>query len=571
MSVRIPSRGRRTSQDRAGARRESPRPAGAVGGLAGRMLVVLSLIACSGGGTEPTAPPPTAPTASNGQGPLPEPRMGVAEVSTPPELVRATEVQDRAAPPRLDVRFDPDVTTFDELGRKLEAWGFSVLDGDGESWRVGAPLGHEWPARLLPLAEVADVTEAVDLTSLETGALREGSEHYGDRVHTWSWREGGPVQSVSGGAAPPDPMLPHALPASVVRCLAPLRTAMGTGVSVGVGWERALVPEPLSWAVVVENYGACKASGWFALRSDAPVDALRIDGRPVAEVEPGVVYGAAVEYLATVRPYDDPSAIAAYDLLRQAPTERLAAALDGLAPGTFQERLWEELDQRDPDNALLLAEKATSPTLRAGVTAEVESLRTAALTDPKAPADAVFAALTVWRPDPGDTSGTLERLRTHPSPRVRERAWEITIETTAAACEARVAGIPTASVTTVSALYRECPQQTVRVAAFNHLAKADPVAAGAVLRVVLEEPETVRTGVLAARHAAALERYDLLETLIPRTSVSRDVRRVGLELLVKGSKSALAEELVEQHGTYLGYRPGPTAAPPADATADGAP
>jgi hypothetical protein len=535
------------------------------------MFVVLSLIACSGTGTEPSAPAPPASTASNGPGPLPEPRMGVAEMSTPPELVRATDVQDRAAPSRLDVRFDPDVTTFDELGGKLEAWGFSLLDGDGESWRVGAPLGHEWPARLLPLADVADVTETVDISVLESGALREGSERYGDRVHTWSWREGGPVQSVSGGAAPPDPMLPHALPASVVRCLAPLRTAMGTGVSVGVGWERALTPTPLSWAVVVENYGACKASGWFALRADAPIDALRIDGRPAAEVDPAVVHGAAAEYLASVRPYDDPSAIAAYDILRQAPTERLAAALDELAPGPFQERLWEELDQRDTDGALLLAEKAASPALRAAVTAEVESLRTAALTDPKAPVDTVVAALTVWRPEPGDSSGTLERLRAHPSPRVREQAWELTIDSTAAACEARVAGIPAAAATSVSALYRECPQQTVRVAAFNHLAKADPVAAGAVLRVVLEEPETVRTGILAARHAAALERYDLLEALVPRASVSRDVRRIGLELLVKGRSSPRAEELVEQHGAYLGYRSNPTAAPRADVTADGAP
>ncbi len=534
------------------------------------MFVVLSLLACSGGGADPEASsssPSSPPVAPPEDGPLAEPRMGVAEVSTPAEVVRATEVQDRTAPPRLDVWFDPDATTFEALGRKLESWGFSILDGDGESWRVGAPPGAEWPARLLPLPEVASVGEAVDIVTLETGALREGSERYGQLVHTWSWREGGPVASVTGGPPPAEPLLPHALPPSVVRCLAPVRTAMKTGVSVGVGWERGLLEDPPTWVAVLEDYGACKASGWLALRPDAAVDTLTIGGRPVAQLDPTVIHGAAVDYLRVLRPYDDPAALAAWDILRQAPTETLAAAVEAVAPGPFQERLWEELDQRDPDAAVILAERSSSPVLRAGVTAEVEALRTAALVEPDAPSEAVYAALTVWRPGPADPPGILDRLRTHPSPRVRERAWELTIDATSAACSARAKTVETADVSLASAIYRECPQQPVRVAAFNHLLKLDRVAAAAVVNVVLEEPETTRTGVLAARHAAALERYDLLEALVRRTSVSRDVRRVGLDLLMKAERPEAAE-LVEQHGAYVGYRPA-SAPPLVPPTADG--
>lgn len=499
-------------------------------------------------------------------GPLPEPRRGVAELSAPPTLVRASEVQDRAAPARLDVTFDPDVTTFEELGRKLEGWGFSVLDGDGESWRVGPPPGQEWPARLLPLPEIAAVTESVDLATLETGAVREGSERYGERLHQWSWREGGPVETVTGGSSPPKPVLPHALPPVAVRCLAPIRSAMESGVSVGLGWERALVQEPLAWAVVLEDYGACKASGWFAVRADGSLDGLRIAERRVEDVTATTVQEAAIEYLRAVRPVDDPAAAAAFDLVRQAPTDMLARGIDAAAPGPFQARLWQELDKRDPDAALLLGEKARSPSVRAAVTAEVEALRTAALSDPAAPAETIYAALTVWRPGPQDPPELLERLKGHPWPRIRARAWEIALETSDAACAARAESLERASVAVATALYRECPQQPVRVAAFNYLAKLDPVAAAAVVRVVLEEPETVRTGILAARHAAALERYELLEELVRRKTVSRDVRRVALELLVNGRQPSV-DELVEQHGGYLGYRRPSVAG----ATADGAP
>ncbi|MFN7146330.1 MAG: hypothetical protein ACK4YP_21335, partial [Myxococcota bacterium] len=347
-----------------------------------------------------------------------------------------------------------------------------------------------------------------------------------------------------------------------------VRTAMTTGVSAGVGWERGFVADPPTWVAVLENYGPCKASGWVALRTDAPVDGLTVAGRPAAEVDAATVHAAAVDYLRVARPYDDPAAIAAWDLLRAAPTETLVVAVTSVAPGAFQERLWEALDQRDHEGAVALAERSTSTSLRAAVTAEVDALRAIALTDPQAPADAVYAALSVWRPGPADIA-TLDRLKAHRSARVRERAWELAIEQTAAACEARAADVDTADVKTVSAIHRECPQQPVRVATFNRLAKLDPVAAGAVLRVVLEEPETTRTGILAARHAHALERADLLEAVVRRPGVARDVRRVALELLVR-SQNPAAPELVEQHGAYLGYRP-PNALLPADTTADGSP
>lgn len=519
------------------------------------MLVVLSLLACSGEGAGPEATPtPVPPPLTEADGPLPEPRMGVAEVVTPPEVLRPTEVQDRAAPGRLDVWFDPDATTFEALGTKLQAWGFSILDGDGESWRVGPPTGVEWPARLLPLPAVAKVAEAVDLLPLETGAFREGSERYGEYVHSWSWREGGAVQSLAGGPPPPEPVLPHALPAQVVRCLAPIRTDMKSGVSVGVGWERALIADPPAWALVLEEFGACRASGWLRLRSNATVTTLTVGGRPLAELDGPTVHALALTYLRQPRAYEDPSGLAAWDLLRDAPTETLVRALPDLAPGVFQDKLWEELDQRDHAVALQLATDSTSPTLRAAVAAEVDTLRAAVLVDPKAPADAVYAALTVWRPGPADPPGILERLRTHPAPRVRQRAWEITLDATSAACLQRAAGLGAADLTTASAIYRECPQQPVRMPAFQRVAALDRVVAAAMVRVVLEDPETLQAGVLAVRNAAAIERNDLLEATVRRTTVPRGMRLRALELLAAAGSPHVAE-LAEQHGAYLGYRP----------------
>jgi hypothetical protein len=488
-------------------------------------------------------------------------------VVTPPEVIRPTEVQDRSGPIRLDVWFDPDVTSFESLGPKLESWGFSLLDGDGESWRVGTPPGNEWPARLLPLPEIANVTEAVDLISLESGAFREGSERYGELVHSWSWRAGGPTSAVTGGRSPPEPVLPQILPAQVVRCLAPVRTEMLNGVSAGIGWERALQTSPAAWVLVLEGFGACDATGWIALRADAPVSGLTVGGRPAVEADAAHVYGLAVDYLRNPRPYEDTSALAAWDLLRTAPTDTLSAAVPSVAPGPFQDRLWQALDQRDHAAALTLAQGA--PSLRGAVAAEDDATRAAALTDPKAPAAAVYAALSVWRPGPTDPPETLERLRQSRASRVREKAWELTSDATMAACTERAKGVSGADVASASALYRECPQQPVRMPAFQRVAALDRVAAAAMVRVVLEEPETVQTGVLAVRNAAALERWDLLEALVARTSVARDVRRVALEFLVR-QVTATAPELVEQHGAYVGYKTAESYAPEAQAPATAA-
>ncbi len=539
------------------------------GGLAARMFLVLSLIACSGDESPTEAQLPLTPVpVEPASGPLPEPRTGVGEVVTPPEVVRPTEVQDRSGPVRLDVWFDPDVTTFEALGPKLESWGFSLLDGDGESWRVGTPPGNEWPARLLPLPEVANVTEAVDLISLESGAFREGSERYGALVHSWSWRAGGPTSAVTGGRAPPDPALPQTLPAQVVRCLAPVRTEMMNGVSAGIGWERALQTNPSAWVLVLEDFGACDATGWIALRADAPVTTLTVGGRPATEADASHAYTLAVDYLRNPRPYEDASALAAWDLLRAAPSDTLTAAVSTVAPGTFQERLWQELAQRDHAAALALAHGSESPSLRGALAAEDGVARAAALTEANAPADAVYAALSVWRPGPTDPPETLERLRQSSAPRVREKAWELTLDATMAACTARAMAVAAADLSTASAIYRECPQQPVRMPAFQRVASLDPLAAAAMVRVVLEEPETVRTGVAAVRNAAALERWDLLEALVARPSVARDVRRVALEFLVRQG-TATASELVEQHGAYVGYKTTESYEPEGPATASG--
>lgn len=523
------------------------------------MFHILTLLACSGGESETPAPiAPVAPVVE--EGPLAEPRLGVAEIDTPPNVLRATDIQDRAAPVRLDVYFNPDVTTFDALGVKLETWGFSRVDGDGESWRVMPPPGAEWPARLLPLAEVGVVTEAVDLLPLETGAFREGSERYGNVVHTWSWREGGPVASVSGGPTPPEPLLPRTLSPTVVRCIAAVRTDMVAGVSAGVGWERALVSEPLAWAAVFEDYGPCKVSGWLALRADAATDTFTVAGRPSASVDDLAIWAAATDYLRAPRPYEEPAAQAAWDLLQKAPDNVLSDAVRVAAPGQYQDRLWEVLDTRNHDVALALALEV--PSLEASVTAEVDELRKRTIDDPKASTESLLAAMTVWRPAPGDPPDTLARLKAHPSPRVRERAWEISLDATMEACLVRLKTIETATVDVASAVYRECPQQPVRMAAFSRVANLDRQLAAAMVRVVMEDPETGRTGVLAARNMAALERYDLLAELVARPTVPREMRRVGLELMVK-AKVPQANDLVEQHGSYLGY------ALPTVITADG--
>lgn len=519
------------------------------------MLPVWFLLACSG--EEPPPPPTPAPVAPTLEvSPAPAPRRGVAEIETPPQVIRATEAQDVAGPAHLDVYFDPDITTFDTLGNQLESWGFSLLDGDGESWRVSTPPGVDWPARLLAVPGVARVREAVDLLALETGNFREGSERYGDVLHTWSWREGGPTEKVTGGPTPLPVLLPRALPVPLVRCLAPVRTAMTGGISSGVGWERALIANPPSWVAVFEHYGACDASGWMILRPEAALDGLTIGGQPAAGVDAAAIYPLAARYLAVPRPEDDPSALAAYDLLRGAPVDVLGGLIGTLAPGDFQGRLWQGLYEADPTAALGVVATTGSATIRAGAVAEDAALREKAVLDPQTPSSVLWAALGAWRPSATTPPDVMERLRNHASPKVRERAWEIEGEQKVASCKERANGLATLDAAEVSAVYRECPVHTVRVSAFNRLATLDRETAVAVVRVALEEPETTLLGVLAARQMAALERYDLLASVIARPTVARDVRRVAMEHLVKG-QPVLAPELVEQHGAFLGYRAPP--------------
>jgi hypothetical protein len=285
----------------------------------------------------------------------------------------------------------------------------------------------------------------------------------------------------------------------------------------------------------------------------------------VAELDTPTVHALAIEALGRPRAYADPTGIAAWDLLRDAPEDTLVQAFASIAPGPFQERLWEELDQRDHAAAVKAASTASSPVLRAKVTAEVDTLRATALSDPKASAAAQFAALTVWRPGPTDPPDILERLRSSPSPKVREKAWELTLDATNEACTARVGGVATADLAAATKVYRECPQQPVRMAAFQRVATLDKVAAAAMVRVVLEEPETVRTGIAAVRAANALERSDMLAETVRRTTIARDVRRVALDFLVKADDPAAAE-LVDEHGSYLGYKPLPGQAAPKGAS-----
>ncbi|HND32630.1 MAG TPA: hypothetical protein PLA94_21690, partial [Myxococcota bacterium] len=212
-------------------------------------MLPLILLSCTG--EAPTPPPPkeepaAAPSLATA------PLFGVTELVTPPGLLRASQVQDQAAPALLDVWFEADHTDAAGLRKLLEEAGFTVLFGDGESFRVRAPQGRGWPDRLAALPEVRRVAEALERDRLSSGAFREGSERYGELLHTWSWVEGGPQQSYTGAKPPLDPIFPAQSPPELVRCLSPLRSELLDGVSTGPGWERALVKEPVAWALVLQ-------------------------------------------------------------------------------------------------------------------------------------------------------------------------------------------------------------------------------------------------------------------------------------------------------------------------------
>jgi hypothetical protein len=206
-------------------------------------MLILTLLACDWGKPTPTpsAPAPAAAEVAPAA-PLPAaPRRGVGEVPTPAEVVRASLVQEVEAPGFVDVWFDAERLDFAQLGTRLEGWGLTRTDGDGRSWRVAAPEGGARLLDRLLLADgVADARVSLARGTLPSGAVREGSERYGELAHTWSIGPDGPRQSVTGGSPVPPPVLPAALPAGARACLGSVQEDLADGVSAGVGWERAL-------------------------------------------------------------------------------------------------------------------------------------------------------------------------------------------------------------------------------------------------------------------------------------------------------------------------------------------
>ncbi|MFZ5476143.1 MAG: hypothetical protein ACOZNI_05155 [Myxococcota bacterium] len=506
------------------------------------LLLVLAVPGCDWSDDPP--PPVVAPTPPPADAPPPEPPRGVGEVVTPPEVTRASEVQDVEVKARLDVCADPDHATFDALGAKLEGWGFTLVDGDGTCWRVEPPPGRAWVARLEPLAEVDVVREALDRDPFESGAFREGSERYGEVLHAWSHREGGPQESVTGAPPPPAPALPTALPPQAARCLAPALDELEMGVGEGVGWERALRREPTAWVFVADEYGWCGARGWVALVPDAPADTLAFAGEDWAAL--------ASRYLAAPRPGDDPHAAAAVEIVRDAGAFAVAVPS---AVGVWQAKLADAWLAADPAAARAWATTTDSPAALALRVSEDEAARLRVLRDPAAPADAVHAALTAWRP-PADAAATalLERLRSHPDARVRERAWERIAEQRAVDCAGLATRVAEAPRKDAEGIYARCLQADVRAAALARVVALDRDAAAALLAATLEAPETVETGVAAVRAAHALGRDDLLAAVVARRTVARDVRLLALKTLVE-ARAPGAGDLADVHGAFLGWRP----------------
>jgi hypothetical protein len=525
------------------------------------MLLLLAL-ACS---WSDEAAPVAAPDV-----PLPpEPALGVTEVVTPPGVARLADPQDLETPVHLDVSFDASATTFDGLGTLLDAWGFARLDGDGESWRVKPPAGRAWIARLEGLAEVREVREALDRETLETGAYREGRETYGAVTHAWSWREGGAQEQVTGGAPPPPPVFPDALPAWAVSCLQPARDEMRAAVARGVGWERALRADPAAWVLVVQDYGACRARGWVPLVRDGDVSNLTVAGRAVAAVRDEDLQESALEVLHGARASDDPAAEAAVAQLVSAPAEVVARAAEASMAGLWQRTLLRAWAARDPDAALAWARASSIPGARALLVVLDPLDRSAALADPATPPDVVLAALGAWRPAPGEGTDVLARLRTSPDPRVRDLAWERTLEQEAPACLPRVDTLATASLADAQAAWRSCPFPAVREAAWTRARSLDQASGDSLLDETLQAPETLENGVLAVRLAARAGRHDLLAALVARRTVRRDVRREALRACLDAGAPGAAQ-LEDLHGRYLGLRRAP-ADPPHDAAPPASP
>lgn len=511
------------------------------------MLVLLLLSACW---SDP--PPVTPPAPPVAVAPLPPPpRRGVAEVSTPDTIVRATQVVDDEAPARLDVWVDFDAGSYAGLGASLDAWGFTRLDGDGQTIRVEGP-GPDNALRLVGVAGIARVTPALDRNVLADGSFRKGSETYGALVHTWRWPNGAPVEeSVSGGAAPAEPELPNALPAGARSCLQPLWDDLTMGVSVGVGWERALSTDG-SWAVLVEAYGACDAKGWMVLRADAPVDGLSFGGRAVADADEAHFQDLAIRWLSRPQPDLDPGVLGAVQYLTGADDAVLARAVRDAWPGQAQVRLLEAFTGRDPDAALAVAGGATSPVLKAQALGQDEDARKKVLGDPAAPPSQIAAALVGWRPGTGDQDA-LARFLASPDPQVRGRAWEARFASTASGC---ASADPVKDPTRT---WADCPSARTVVAESLH--KTDAAAAEKLVAGTLSDPETVETGVAAVRAAVSLGMWPALIACVDSMTVSRDVRLAALTALLDAERPEAAG-LATRHGGFIGL---PRARMPASA------
>lgn len=490
----------------------------------------------------------------------PDPTLGVREVPTPAGISRIVERRVQVPNRQLDIRVDFDHGDYATMAAALSRWGFTLRDADGETARVMAPAGERWAERLEVLPEIARVSETLSQDVLPSGAVLSGTTRFdGGILHEWSVVEGGLVEQIQGTTAPAKPEIPRALPAAVVRCLAPLRAAILDGEPAGVGWERAVRAEPAAWVVVMERFGACDASGWFVLDPAAVVDTLTVAGQPVKAATDEQIFEAAQRYLSVPRARVDESAIAACEILRRADDVRLAAAIQAVEPGPHQERLLLSLAERNEAAAISLARTSTSPTVRAWGAGIDDQVRDSVLADSSAPAEALLAATTVWRPGAGDQT-RINALIRHANPAVRMRAWDLKSEVENSACLGRLGGAKALDLAGAQALYAECPQQPVRLQAFARLVLLDQAAAAVAVNSTLERPETVRAGISAVRAAHSMERDTLLEAIVANPLADRDVRAEALRTLIRAGHSANAQALFEAHGPFLGVRSAPAKA-----------
>lgn len=523
-------------------------------------MLALLLTACWSDSTTPkpvVPPPPDAVVATAATVPLPAPRLGVSETVTPPTVLRVQNIERVEPPRRFDIAFDPQDVTFAGLRSDLERWGFKIEDGDGEAWRAVAPAGAGWAGRLEPLREVLAVRPATTQDMLPDGSARTGSEHYGTVIRTWGMRAGTLTETLQGSATPPKAVLPDKLPPAVRACLAPLLEELEVGEVQGIGWERALEPTAPAWVLIVEHYGACDASGWFATRGDAAIDALTVGGRPADKADESSVFVSAVAVLGKEQASGDQTAEVALQIVGAAADEVLMEALPRIGDPKAQAAVWEIWARRDNAAALKWARGSTLPIVRAHAAAQDGALRVALLQDGASPTLARRAAVVGWAPAPADQA-LVEGLRKDKDPVVRAGAWAAWMDAHAGACTERAAAIPKLSEDDAARLYQECPQDNVRERVFGWLKDEDKKRAGELVAAVLAEPETVSAGLAAVRAAGELGREDLLEGAVASMTLARDVRGAALRSLLATGHSAKVEELQKVHGTYVGVKPLPS-------------